>query len=109
MNDIFLGIIFIEFALIIFPFGIAIYMNIWIYYCEDEDRFPYFPFLNPFSYSSYELMLNSMFKMNWEVENENKKLKRKSNKLRKFSGKMLLVIIGTGILSLVLKYFQIAP
>ena len=109
MNDVFFGIIFIEFVLAFFSFGIAIYMNIWIYYCEDESKFPYFPFLNPLSFSSYELFLNSMFKMNWKVENENKKLKRKSNKLRKFSGKMLLVIIGTGILSLVFKYFQIVP
>ena len=102
MNEIFSGIIFIEFALALFSFAIAIYMNIWIYYCEDESRFPYFPFLNPFSLSSYKLTLNSMFKMNWKVEGENQKLKQKSNKLRKFSGIMLLIIVINGVLSLIL-------
>jgi hypothetical protein len=78
-------------------------MNLWIYYCVDKKKYPLFPlFLNPFSFSSYELMLNSMFKMSWKVEGENKKLKLKSNNLRKFSGIILLIIITTGILSLII-------
>ena len=102
MNDIFFGIIFFAFALSLFSFGISIYMNLWIYYSADKSKYPFFPILNPFSFSTYELMLNSMFKISWKVENENKKLKRKSNNLRKFSGIMLLTTIVTGILSLII-------
>ena len=102
MNDILFIIIFLAFALSFFSFGIAIYMNLWIYYSADKSKYPFFPILNPLSFSSYELMLNSMFKLNWKIENENKKLKLKSNKLRKFSGITLLITIATGILSLIL-------
>jgi hypothetical protein len=102
MNDIFFGIIFFAFALSFFSFGIGIYMNLWIYYSADKSKYPLFPILNPFSFSSYELMLNSMFKISWKVENQNKKLKQKSNSLRKFSGIMLLITIAIGILSLII-------
>lgn len=43
-----------------------------------------------------------MFKMNWKIEGKNEKLKQKSNKLRKFSGIMLLIAIGSGILNLII-------
>jgi hypothetical protein len=43
-----------------------------------------------------------MFKLKWKVEGENEKLKRKSNKLRRFSGIMLLINIILGILSAIL-------
>ena len=102
MNDIVVGIIFIGFVLSFFSFGIAIYMNLWIYYSADKNKYPLFPILNPFSFSSYELMLNSMFKLKWKVEGRNENLKRKSNKLRRFSGIMLLVTIVLGILSTIL-------
>ncbi|WP_435255277.1 hypothetical protein [Tenacibaculum sp. A30] len=102
MNDIVFGIIFIGFALSFFSFGIAIYMNLWIYYSADQNKYPLFPILNPFSFSSYELMLNSMFKLKWKVEGENEKLKGKSNKLRRFSGIMLLITAILGILSAIL-------
>ncbi|WP_336129384.1 hypothetical protein [Mesoflavibacter sp. CH_XMU1422-2] len=102
MNDIVFGIIFIGFVLSFFSFGIAIYMNLWIYYSADQNKYPLFPILNPFSFSSYELMLNSMFKLKWKVEGRNENLKRKSNKLRRFSGIMLLVTIVLGILSTIL-------
>ena len=102
MNEILSGIIFIAFALSFFSFGIGIYMNLWIYYSADKDKYPFFPILNPLSISSYELMLNSMFKISWKVENQNKKLKQKSNGLRKFSGIMLLITIAIGILSLII-------
>ena len=102
MDEIFNGIIIIGFVFAFFSYGIAIYMNIWIYYSADEEKYPLFPILNPFSFSSYELMLNSMFKLNWKIEGENEKLKRKSNNLRKFSGIVLLLTIGTGILSLII-------
>jgi len=101
MNEIFFGVIYIEFALAFFAFAIAIYLNLWIYYSADESKYPYFPiFLNPLSFSTYELLLNSIFKMNWKVEGENKKLKVKSNNLRKFSGIMILITIATKILTL---------
>ncbi len=102
MNDIIFGVIFIGIALSFFSFGIAFYMNLWIHYSADHNKYPLFPFLNPFSFSSYELMLNSMFKLKWKVEGENEKLKRKSNKLRRFSGIMLLINIILGILSAIL-------
>lgn len=99
MAEIFNVIIFIGFALAFFSFIIGIYMNIWIYYCAEDDKFPLFPILNPFSFSSYELMLNSMFKLSWEVKGENQKLKRKSNNLRKFSGKTFLLTLGVVVLN----------
>jgi hypothetical protein len=100
MVEIFNAIIFIGFALALFSFAIGVYMNVWIYYCEEDHKFPLFPFLNPFSFSSYELLLNSMFKFDsWEVNGENQKLKRKSNNLRKFSRKILLITIGVIILN----------
>ena len=101
MSDIFFGIIFCGFVLSLFSFSIAFYMNIWIYYSEDKNKYPYFPFLNPFSFSSFELMFNSMFKIIWDVEHENKKLKLQSNKLRKFSGFMILISIITTIMNLI--------
>ena len=100
MNDFFFAIIFIGFVLGFFSYGIAFYMNLWIYYSADKNNLPFFRLVSPFSYSSYEWMLKSMFKLNWKVENDNKKLKQISNKLRKFSGIMLLITIATGILSL---------
>ena len=100
MNDIFIGITLIAFALAFFSYGIGIYMNFWIYYSADQDKYPLFPILNPFSFATYELILNSMFKIKWKVENENKKLKRKSNKLRRFSGIMFLITVIFGILIL---------
>ena len=102
MNDIIFGIIFIGFALSFFSFGIAIFMNLWIYYSADQNKYPLFPILNPFSFSSYELMLNSMFKLKCKIEGENEKLKRKSNMLRRFSGIMLVITIILGILSTIL-------
>jgi hypothetical protein len=102
MNEILSGIIFIAFALSFFSFGIGIYMNLWIYYSTDKNKYPLFPILNPFSFSSYELMLNSMFKISWKVENPIKNLKQKSNNLRKFSGIMLLITVALGILSLII-------
>ena len=102
MNDIVFGIIFIGFALSFFSFGIAIFMNLWIYYSADQNKYPLFPILNPFSLSSYELMFNSMFKLTWKIEGENEKLKRKSNMLRRFSGIMLVITIILGILSTIL-------
>jgi len=102
MNDIIFGIIFIGFALSFFSFGIAIFMNLWIYYYADQNKYPLFPILNPFSFSSYELMLNSMFKLKWKTEGENEKLKRKSNMLRQFSVIMLVITIILGILSTIL-------
>jgi len=101
MNDIFFGLFFIGFALAFFSYGIGFYMNLWIYYSADKSKYPFFPILNPLSFSSFELMLNSMFKLNWKIENENKKLKLKSNKLRKFSGIMFLITIAFGILNLI--------
>lgn len=102
MNDIVFGVIFIGIALSFFSFGIALCMNLWIYYSADHNKYPLFPFLNPFSFSSYALMLNSIFKLKWKVEGENEKLKRKSNKLRLFSGIILLVNFIIGILSTIL-------
>lgn len=102
MTEIITGITIIGFILAFFSFGIGIYVNLWIYYSDDKSKYPFFPILNPFSFSSYELMLNSMFKMNWKIEGKNEKLKQKSNKLRKFSGIMLLIAIGSGILNLII-------
>ena len=102
MNEIITGITTFGFVSAFFSFGIATYMNIWIYYSADQKKFPLFPILNPFSFSSYQLMLNSMFKTNWKIEGENEKIKRKSNKLRRFSGIMLVVTIVSGILNLIL-------
>ena len=104
MDEIITGITLTGILLAFFSFGIGIYMNFWIYYSADHNKFPLFPFLNPFSFSTYELMLNSMFKLNWKIEGENEKLKRKSNKLRRFSGIMLLLSIAGGILNLTLNY-----
>ena len=98
MNDIIFAIIFIGIALSFFSFGIAFYINVWIYYSANYNKPPLFPFLNPLSYSFYELMLKSMFKLKWKVEGENKKLKQISNKLRRFSGFILLINIIIGIL-----------
>jgi len=94
MNDIFFGIIFIGFALSIFSFGIAIYINLWIYYSVDKNKYPLFPILNPFSFSSYELLFRSIFKLKWKVEGHNVKLKRRSNKLRRFSGTIIALAIA---------------
>ena len=102
MNEFFSGLIFIAFALSFFSFGIGIYMNLWIYYSADKSKYPFFPILNPFSFYSYELMLNSIFKISWKVEKQNKKLKQKSNSLRKFSGIMLLITLVLGVLSLII-------
>ena len=104
MDEIITGITLTGIVLAFFSYGIGIYMNIWIYYSADQNNFPLFPILNPFSFSTYELMLNSMFKMNWKIEGKNEKLKRKSNKLRRFSGIMLLITIVTGLLNLILNY-----
>ena len=101
MNDIFFGIIFIGFALSFFSFEIAIYMNLLIYYSTDQNKYHLFPILNPFSFSSFELMLNSMLKLKWKGEGGNEKLKRKSNKLRRFSEIMLLITVILGILSVI--------
>jgi len=102
MIEILNGIIIIGFLLAFFAFGIGMYMNIYIYYSEDKDKFTLFPILSPFSFDSYELIFNSMSKLNWKIENENKKLKYKSNKLRRFSGMMLLIALTSGILSSIL-------
>lgn len=103
INEIFSGITTLGIILAFISYGIGFYMNFWIYYSADKDKFPFFPILSPLSLSTYELMLNSTFKMSWKVEGENKKLKLKSNNFRKFSGITLLIIIATGILNLVLK------
>lgn len=100
MEELFNGIILLGVTLAFLSYGIAIYMNIWIYYSADENKFPLFPILNPFSISTYELMSKSMFKLNWKIIGGNKKLKQKSNNLRKFSGIMLLLALGCEILSL---------
>lgn len=102
MNDIFFGIILIGFALSIFSFGIAIYINLWIYYSVDQNKYPLFPILNPFSFSSYELLLSSIFKLKWKVEGGNEKLKNISNKLRQFSGIILVITIVLSILNSIL-------
>lgn len=102
MNDIVFGIIYIGFALSLFSFGIAIYISLWIYYSADQNKYPSFPILNPFSFSSYELMFKSMFKLKWKLKGKNEKLKRKSNSLRRFSGIMLLITTILGILSAIL-------
>jgi len=101
MNDIFVGITFFTWALTFFSFGIGILINIWIYYSDEKSKYPFFPILNPFSISSYQLMINSMFKLDWKTEDGNKKLKHKSNKLRKFSGIMFLVTLAFGLISLI--------
>ncbi|MDC9722461.1 MAG: hypothetical protein PSN34_06770 [Urechidicola sp.] len=101
MNEIFNVIILTGFTLSFFSYGIAYYMNLWIYYTADENKFPFFPILNPFSISTYELMFKSMLKLNWKTNGENEKLKLKSNNMRKFSGIMLLLALGFGILSLI--------
>lgn len=102
MNEILSGIIFVTFALSFFSFMIGAYMNLWIYYSADKNKYPLFPILNPFSFSAYELLFNSMFKLKWKIEKENEKIKRKSNKLRRFSGIMLLTTLALGILSLII-------
>lgn len=102
MSDIFFGVIFIGFALSIFSFGIAIYINLWIYYSVDKNRYPLFPILNPFSFSSYELLFSSIFKLKWKVEGDNKKLKSRSNKLRQFSVIIFVITIILLILNSIL-------
>ena len=102
MSEIFTAIIITECFIAVFAFGIGYIFNIWIYYCEDEDKFPMFPILNPFSFASFELILSSMFTFSWKIEGNNRKLKRNVNRLIKFSGIMVLIIIVTVILSLVL-------
>tara|TARA_B110000037_G_C16963327_1_gene441894 strand:+ start:63 stop:374 length:312 start_codon:yes stop_codon:yes gene_type:complete len=102
MNEIISGIMTLGIILSFISYGIGFYMNFWIYYSADKDKFPFFPILSPLSFSTYELMLNSIFKLSWKVEGENKKLKLKSNNFRKFSGIILLIIIATGILSLII-------
>ncbi len=93
MQEIFLAFVVISSLVAIFSFTIAFYINIWIYYSADKNKYPFFPILNPFSIASYELMLNSMIKFNWKVENKAKGLKRNSNMLRKFAGILLLLNI----------------
>lgn len=102
MNDILFGIILTGFALSFFSFVIAIYMNLWIYYSADQNKYPFFPILSPFSFSSYELLINSILKLEWKIEGGNEKLKRKSNKLRRFSGIVLLITFVVGILYIIL-------
>jgi hypothetical protein len=102
MTEIITGITVSGFIFAFFSFGIGIYMNIWVYYSADKKKFPLFPILNPLSFSSYELMLNSMFKINWEIAGKNQKIKLLSNKLRRFSGIILVLSIISGIVNLIL-------
>jgi hypothetical protein len=100
MEDFFFEIAFFGFVIAFFSFCIANYMNLSIYKSLDENKFPFNSmFLNPFSFSTYELIIKAMFKMNWKLEGENQKLKNRSNKLRKFSGIILLLSILIGVLS----------
>jgi hypothetical protein len=83
-------------------FGIGICMNMWINYSEDESKFPLFPILSPFSIASYNLMLNSVFKLKWKIENDNQNQKRNSNKVRFFSAITLLLTIVCGTIGQIL-------
>ena len=89
-----------------FTFGIAIYMNIWIYYNADKNKFPLFPIVSPISISSYELMMKSMFKLNWKVGGMNQRLKLRSNQMRKLSGVLLLLTLFFGILTAIFGYLK---
>jgi len=102
MNDIIFVIIFIPFVLAFISFNIGILINLLIYYSQDESKHPSFPLLNPFSFSTYELMFNSLLKLTWEVKGENIAPKRMANKLRKFSGILFLITILNIIISLIL-------
>lgn len=93
MQEFLLAFVVISSLVAIFSFTIASYINIWIYYSADKSKYPFFPILNPLSIASYELMLNSIIKLNWKVENKAKGLKRISNMLRKFAGILLLLNI----------------
>lgn len=99
MEKIFGSITILAGVLSFVTFGIAVYMNIWIYYSASKEKFPFFPLVNPVSMSSYELMVKSMFKFNWKEEGMNKKHKLRSNQLRKLSGVLLLLTLFFGILT----------
>jgi|GEM_PF-4798150 len=103
MGELINTIIFIGFVLALICFGIGFYLNIIIYYSERKDKYPSFPILNPLAYSSYELMFNSMFKLDWKIQDSNKNLKKRSNDLRRISAFCLLFVLVCGILSLIIK------
>ena len=71
MNDIFNGTILTAFALFIFSSGIAFFINLWIHYSENENKYPFFPILNPFNLCSYELLLTSIFRLEWKKKVKN--------------------------------------
>ena len=99
MEELFGSITIFAGVLSFFMFGIAMYINIWIYYSADKKKFPLFPIVSPISISSYDLMIKSMFKFSWKEEGMNKTLKLRSNQLRKLSGVLLLLTLCLGILT----------
>lgn len=101
MKGIIEGISILGLIVGFFSFAIAGYINIWIYYSTDKKKYPLFPILNPFSFSTYELISNSIFTFAWDITDKNQKLKRRSNYLRKFSGKMIII----GVIALLIKTF----
>src|SRR5680860_38614 len=96
MTEILTIIIIGQIFLILICYGLIFYQNLWIYYSENPEKHKYFPLLNPFSISTYSLMISSMFTLKWnENEGEKKRLKKNVNKIRK----LLITLIGIAIIS----------
>ncbi|PWG06862.1 hypothetical protein [Polaribacter aquimarinus] len=102
MKEVLKTVFFIGWFLMIVINSFIFFQNIWIYYSQNKKKFKWFPFLSPFSFNSYELMISSLLTYNWKIENKNIRNKRKVNKLSKILGYLFLMIIFTGIIFLLL-------
>lgn len=97
INELLKIIFVIEWLLAIFIWGLIFFKNINIYYSLNRHKYKWFPILNPFLASSYELFTNSLLTFKWKEDDEKKKLKRSINKLSSTLGKLILLIILTVI------------
>ena len=102
MKEVLKVVFFIGWFLMIVINSIIFYQNIWIYYSQNKNKYKWFPFLSPFSFDSYELLISSLLTFNWKLENKNIRYKKNVNKLSKFLGYLFLIIILTGIIFLLL-------
>ncbi|MCF8298439.1 MAG: hypothetical protein K9J13_12905 [Saprospiraceae bacterium] len=102
MLDLIAIIIIVEIITTLLSYGLIFYVNIWIYYSQDSEKFPLFPILNPFLFKSYDLMLSAMFTFKWKEKNPNLKLKKIVNKTSRVLGILILSNLITIIVRLII-------
>ena len=84
----------IECVLLLVVYQLIFYKNMWILHSDNPDKYKWFLF-NPF------LQLDSIFTFSWnEKVGKNRNLKKSVNKLSKFLGMLIILILLTEIIVL---------